>query len=133
MRFLLLAALFLAPFCLESSMRSRSDPPKTTAKDPEWKKEVDEIDEQIRKLVNQRNLHLSRATRYQNQGDRLQFNHQNLIDARMAWQQAEINREIAARLQQEIELLEQKRQKILDRHHVKNYPDSPAKEKKTTK
>lgn len=94
---------------------------------PAWQQQVDKIDEQIRKLINQRNLHLARATRYQNQGDRLQFTEETLLDARYAWQQAQIHREIAARLQQEIELLQQQRQEILDKHGIKNYsPPSPS-------
>jgi len=87
---------------------------------PKWKEEVHELDHEIDRLVNQRNMHLAKATRYQNQGDRLQFNRNNLLDARIAWQQAEINREIAERIQKEIDILEGKRTDILKAHGVKN-------------
>lgn len=87
-----------------------------------WKEDVEDIDKEIDKLVNQRNLYLAKATRLQNQGDRLQFENNNLIDARRAWQQAQINREIATRIQEEIDALEERRQKILHKHGVKDYP-----------
>lgn len=87
-----------------------------------WKDQVDGIDKEIDKLSNQRNLYLAKATRLQNQGDRLQFESNNLLDARRAWQQAQINREIATRIQEEIDLLEKQRQGVLDKYGVKSYP-----------
>lgn len=82
----------------------------------DWKTEVSEIDKEIDKLTNQRNLYLAKATRLQNQGDRLQFEHNNLIDARRAWQQAQIHREIATRIQEEIDGLEKRKKQILEAH-----------------
>lgn len=82
--------------------------------DNNWRNEVSEIDKEIGKLENQRNLYLAKATRLQNQGDRLQFENNNLIDARRAWQQAQIMREIATRIQEEINELQEKRQKIVE-------------------
>ncbi|PCI95959.1 hypothetical protein COB11_00745 [Candidatus Aerophobetes bacterium] len=86
-----------------------------------WKEDLDGLNEEIDKLVNQRNLYLAKATRLQNQGDRLQFENNNLIDARRAWQQAQINREIATRIQEEIDALEDRRQKVLQKHGVSDY------------
>ena len=91
---------------------------------PGWKSEVAEIDKEIDKLQNQRNLYLAKATRLQNQGDRLQFENNNLIDARRAWQQAQIHREIATRIQEEIDQLEQRKQKILESNGVVKKQDS---------
>jgi hypothetical protein len=88
------------------------------AAQPGWKNEVAEIEKEIDKLQNQRNLYLAKATRLQNQGDRLQFENNNLIDARRAWQQAQIHREIATRIQEEIDQLENKKQKILESNGV---------------
>ncbi|MDN3507439.1 MAG: hypothetical protein P0S94_00795 [Simkaniaceae bacterium] len=99
-------------------------PKKTHVTQSGWQGQVDELDEEIDRLTNQRNLYLAKATRFQNQGDRLQFDRNNLLDARLAWQQAEINREIAGRIQQEIDILETKRAKILAAHGVKSYPKS---------
>ena len=105
-----------------STKSSSTQPRKAHVTKPKWQAQVDELDEEITRLSNQRNLYLAKATRFQNQGDRLQFDRNNLIDARLAWQQAEINREIAARIQQEIDILEQKRAKILTDHKIKSYP-----------
>lgn len=85
--------------------------------DDDWQTEVSEIDKEINKLSNQRNLYLAKATRLQNQGDRLQFeNDDNLIDARRAWQQAQIHREIATRIQEQIDVLETRKKQILEAH-----------------
>jgi hypothetical protein len=87
----------------------------------DWQMEVSEIDKEINKLSNQRNLYLAKATRLQNQGDRLQFeNDDNLIDARRAWQQAQIHREIATRIQEQIDVLEARKKQILEAHGVAN-------------
>ena len=95
---------------------------------PKWQQDVDVLDVEIQRLTNQRNLHLAKATRLQNQGDRLQFNRNSLLEARLAWQQAEINREIAEKIDQEIVTLNRKRAAILKSKGVKEYPSK----KKTT-
>lgn len=82
----------------------------------DWKTELSEIEQEMDKLKNQRNLYLAKATRLQNQGDRLQFEHNNLIDARRAWQQAQIHREIATRIQEEIDGLEKRKKGIMEAH-----------------
>lgn len=84
----------------------------------DWKAEISEIDQEIDKLKNQRNLYLAKATHLQNQGDRLQFENNNLIDARRAWQQAQIHREIATRIQEEIDTLEKRKNQILEAHGI---------------
>lgn len=94
-----------------------------------WKQDISDIDTEIDKLTNQRNLYLAKATRLQNQGDRLQFENNNLIDARRAWQQAQVNREIATRIQEEIDALQSRRLKILQKHGISNYPQSDAAKK----
>lgn len=81
-----------------------------------WRDEVTQIDEAIAKLTNLRNLELAKAARAQDQGDRLQFNANNVTDARRYWQEADTSREIAARYQEEIDKLELRRQEILKKH-----------------
>jgi hypothetical protein len=88
----------------------------------DWKTEVSDIEQEIEKLKNQRNLYLAKAVRLQNQGDRLQFEQNNLIDARRAWQQAQIHREIATRIQEEIDALEKRKTQILETHGMKSEP-----------
>ncbi len=84
--------------------------------------QADTMDQEIDKLINQRNLYLAKATRLQNQGDRLQFESNNLIDARRAWQQAQINREIATRIQEEIDTLENQRESFFKKHGMNYSP-----------
>lgn len=86
------------------------------------RQQANTMDEEIDKLINQRNLYLAKATRLQNQGDRLQFEPDNLIDARRAWQQAQINRDIATRIQEEINTLEKQRKTFFETHGL---PYSP--------
>lgn len=99
---------------MQLSAKQQEEEALVVAVQPGWKNEVAEIDKEIDKLQNQRNLYLAKATRLQNQGDRLQFENNNLIDARRAWQQAQIHREIATRIQEEIDQLEQRKIKILE-------------------
>lgn len=91
-------------------------PNASTFPEGDWRAELRSIDQEIDKLTNQRNLYLAKATRFQNQGDRLQFEHNDLIDARRAWQQAQIHREIATRIQEEIDALQIRRAKLIEAH-----------------
>src|SRR3990167_6283239 len=74
-----------------------------------WREEIQIIDEAINQLSELRNKELAKATRAQNQGDRLQFNTQNLLDARRYWAEADSSREIADRAQLEIDRLEERK------------------------
>lgn len=97
-----------------------------------WKIEVQSIDQAIERLTDLRNKELARASRSQNQGDRLQFNNQNLVDARRYWNEADASREIAARYQQEIDQLQSRKQEILrqQRTYPKNSNKSTPSEQK---
>ena len=86
----------------------------------QWQQEVQELDRWINRLTNRRNLELAKATQAQNQGDRLQFQRNQLLDARRAWDKADTHREIAARLDEEIVKLETKKSLILDEHGIKS-------------
>lgn len=77
-----------------------------------WREEIQIIDDAINQLSELRNKELAKATRAQNQGDRLQFNTQNLLDARRYWAEADSSREIADRAQREIDKLEEKKSQI---------------------
>lgn len=79
----------------------------------EWKEEVATIDQAVIKLTDLRNKELANAAWAQNQGDRLQFQPHNLIDARRYWNEADTSRQIAARYQEEIDRLELRKQEIL--------------------
>lgn len=82
----------------------------------EWKNEVVQIDKAVEKLSDLRDLELAKAARYQDQGDRIQFNSNDLIDARRYWAQADASREIAARYQQEIDKLKARRVDLYKQH-----------------
>ena len=83
-----------------------------------WKQEVNTIDQAVIKLTDLRNKELSNAAWAQNQGDRLQFQSQNLLDARRYWNEADTSREIAARYQEEIDKLEVRKKEILDQQGI---------------
>jgi len=77
-------------------------------------------------LTDLRNKELSNAAWAQNQGDRLQFQSHNLIDARRYWNEADTSREIAARYQQEIDKLEVRKKEILDQQGVQYQPSESS-------
>lgn len=87
-----------------------------------WKQEVETIDQTIVTLTNLRNKELANAAWAQNQGDRLQFDTQTLLDAKRYWNEADTSREIAARYQLEIDKLELRKKEILEQHGVKYRP-----------
>lgn len=88
----------------------------------QWKQEVETIDQAVIKLTDLRNKELSKAAWAQNQGDRLQFQSHNLLDARRYWNEADTSREIAARYQEEIDKLELRKQEIYEEQGI---PYSP--------
>lgn len=79
----------------------------------QWRKEIEAIDQAVGVLTDLRNKELARAARSQDQGDRLQFQFPNLIDARRAWAEADKSRAVAARYQEEINKLAVRKQEIL--------------------
>lgn len=87
-----------------------------------WEQEVKTIDQVVDKLSDLRNKELARASWAQNQGDRLQFQSNNLTDARRYWNEADKSREIAARYQEEIDKLEARKKEILENQGIKYYP-----------
>ena len=93
----------------------------------QWQEELQTIDKAINKLTGLRDKELAKAARAQDQGDRLQFQSHNLLDARRAWQEADTSREIAARYQQEIDKLELRKQTILKKQGIdyEYTPQSP--------
>jgi len=87
-----------------------------------WHGQLCTIDAAIDKLTNLRDLELAKAAQAQNQGDRLQFQGNELMTARQYWQQAENSKEIAARYQEEIDKLESQRASLLRQHGISD-PD----------
>ena len=81
-----------------------------------WEQEAATIDQTVENLIDLRNKELANAVWAQNQGDRLQFQSNNLMDARRYWNEADTSREIAARYQEEIDKLELRKQELLKTH-----------------
>ena len=102
----------LPPEAMELLALVKEQPPEN------WRQEVEVIDRTIEKLTDLRNKELARATSAQNQGDRLQFNSSNLMDARRYWDQADTSREIAKRYQEEIDKLEKRKSEILSEQGI---------------
>ena len=71
------------------------------------------IDQKIEQLIDLKNKELGKAAWAQNQGDRLQFQSSNLIDARRFWREAQTSRQIASKYQKEIDKLECLKQKMI--------------------
>ncbi len=85
-----------------------------------WEEELENIEMAIERLTDLRNKELAKATRRQNDGDRLQFQPHNLLDAKQAWADSDASREIAGRYQEEIDMLEMRKQKLLEMHGKKS-------------
>ena len=92
----------------------------------QWNQEVHNIDEATSKLSDLRDKELAKAARRQNDGDRLQFQPHNLLDAKQAWADADASREVAARYQKEIDQLTVRKNSILEKHGVKVLPKDEA-------
>ena len=86
---------------------------KGISKDLSWQTEVQKIDKNIKNLENLRDLEISKAKRNKDQGDRLQFENNMLIDAKNFWKKAELNKEKADQYQKEIDQLQHRKQQIL--------------------
>ena len=95
-------------FCGSVSALVKEQPQKN------WQQEVATIDQAVDKLTDLRNKELAKAAWAQNQGDRLQFQSHNLIDARRYWNSADTSREIAERYQLEIDKLEARKKALLE-------------------
>lgn len=64
-------------------------------------------------LTNLRNKELAKATWAQTQGDHLQFQSHNLIDAHLYWNHADINRKMAENYQYEIDKVTLRKRELL--------------------
>lgn len=81
-----------------------------------WQEEVQEIECQIEKLQKIKKGYESKALYHENQAERLQFIQQEMQTAKKHWIMAEENREIAKKIQKDIDQLEEKKQELLRKH-----------------
>ena len=80
--------------------------------------EVKALDEAIEKLKELKRKELASATWSQNQGDRLQFRSENLMDAKRHWKRADRSREMAEKVQDQIDQLEERKKEILEKKEI---------------
>jgi len=78
-----------------------------------WEQDIKVIEQAVSELIDLRNKELAKAAWEQNQGDRLQFHPQNLIDARRYWDSADASRKRAEYYQYQIDKLEARRKELL--------------------
>jgi hypothetical protein len=73
------------------------------------------LNEEIASLEDLKNKYLAKAARFQNQGDRLQFNSESLYEARVYWNMADTAKNNADQIEEELVLLRQQRDRIKQR------------------
>lgn len=83
------------------------------ASKPSWQIQVQEIDDQIIELEQMKLGYTGAALRHENQAERLQFEDKAYLETRRHLELAQQNREMAARIQVEIDRLKERRISIL--------------------
>jgi hypothetical protein len=86
---------------------------------PAWRQEIQNIEKQIQELTEMKRGYEARALRHEDQAQRLQFRQNEQLTVRKHWQLADENREIAKRIQLDIDQLEARKQAILREHEVR--------------
>ena len=81
-----------------------------------WQDEVKEIDKQIEQLETIQDKYRSSAQRNANNAIRWQFQSQNYLDARRAWDKAASDKQKVQELQDQVDDLRAKKQQILEKH-----------------
>lgn len=81
-----------------------------------WQDEVKEIGVQIEQLQNLQDKYRSSANRNINNAMRWQFQNQNYLDARRAWDKAAEDKQKIQELQDQIDDLEVRKKEILEKH-----------------
>ena len=81
-----------------------------------WEVQVQEIDEQIQELDDLQDKYRSSAQRNVNNAMRWQFQNENYLDARRAWEQVARDKQIIKEIQDQIEDLKAQKQGILTEH-----------------
>lgn len=84
-----------------------------------WQDEVKQIDQQIQQLQDLQNKLRSNAQRNANNAMRWQFQRENYLDARRAWDHVAADKQKIKEIQDQIDDLETRRQNILKEHGEK--------------
>lgn len=123
--FFILTFVFFAFFLLVFAKGKKGYSAPTTL--TSWEQEVREIDEQIAELKEMKKGYVAKATKHETQAERLQFLQQELQTAKKHWLLAEENREIAKKIQKNIDQLEEKKRTLLKKRKDTN--ECPPQEK----
>ncbi|MDX8430437.1 MAG: hypothetical protein SNF33_01320 [Candidatus Algichlamydia australiensis] len=107
-----LSLLLIMPGCAQGSSSS----PSSEVTRENWQEKISILDQSITRKKNLSDLYRAKATRAKNQGDRLQFNPNNVGDARRYWNVADYYNEQADLLDQQVVVLQQERQRILEKY-----------------
>ena len=83
---------------------------------PKWQQELQAIDQQIIEFQNMKRGYEARALKHENQAERLQFINGEYLTAKRHWELAQENRQIAQKIQADIDRLEQEKRDLLESH-----------------
>lgn len=81
-----------------------------------WQEEVKQIDQQIENLGDLQDRYRSSATRHTNNAMRWQFQNENYLDARRAWDQVAQDKQKIREIQDQIDDLNARKQQLLQEH-----------------
>ncbi|HSW72746.1 MAG TPA: hypothetical protein VLG44_05010 [Chlamydiales bacterium] len=113
-RFFIFLFVPLSFILFSFSLGKKNSPEQATA--PKHQEEIQEIECQIEKLQKIKKGYESKALYHENQAERLQFIQQEMQTAKKHWIMAEENREIAKKIQKDIDQLEEKKQELLKKY-----------------
>ncbi|MBS3904505.1 MAG: hypothetical protein KGZ39_04185 [Simkania sp.] len=88
------------------------------ANSSDWRQEIHSIDEEMRTLEDRKTKVLGRANRLEDNAIRWQFMPDQYNETKRAYAQADAYREEARVIQRQIELLDRKKQRILEQHGI---------------
>jgi hypothetical protein len=86
----------------------------------DWRVELRQIDQEMKRAENLRNRYLAAAARAEDEGMRWQFQQNQKQEARRAFERAEMKKQAAAMLQAQIDALKARKQQILQEHPEAN-------------
>jgi len=84
-----------------------------------WQEDVQKIDQQIAGLEDIQEKYRSRAKKNANDAMRWQFQSENYLDARRAWDRVATDKQKVKEIQDQIDDLRQRKQQILEKHGQK--------------
>ncbi|MBS0650598.1 MAG: hypothetical protein JSR93_05505 [Verrucomicrobia bacterium] len=122
-KILRLASVTLAFFhaaCASLSVEAAEPDNILAAEEVDWKEELDQIDKETKQLKDLKNRYEASATRHENNAMRWQFQQNMKQEARWAYKQAELDREMQKQIQARVDYLDARRAEILKEHPEAN-------------